>query len=634
MSTEIFNDPALTIAIALVAGMAMQILAHHIRVPGIVLLLLAGVALGPDGAGIVRPEALGQGLNTLIGFAVAIILFEGGLTLKFSRLKRAQRSIRQLVLFGGLATVIGAAIAVRFIMHWPWENSLLFGTLVMVTGPTVINPLLKRIKVKRTVATVLEAEGVLIDAVGAVVAIVALEATLSSDLDAQFAVPWHIVSRLGFGAVAGSVAGMVLILLQRFRRLIPEGIENVFTLSVVLALFQVSNTILPESGIAAVVAAGIVTGNWSKGALGELMKFKEELTILLIAMLFVLLAADVRVERIMSLGWPAVGVVLLLMFVIRPAAVLLGTAKSKLKWPERVFIAWIGPRGIVAAAVAAFFASAFNERGLPGGNDLRALVFMVIAITVLVAGITGGWLAGLLKVRRPRNDGWVVLGASSLARGLAKLFREVSNDTVVLMDTNMDHCKAAEADCTRVIHGNGLEPKYLQLAETDTRRGAIALTSNDEVNYLFIRRARDESREISRYAALKSTSASLTINMLQSAGVECLFGMPTDVEAWNHRFESKQVLIERWQFNSDPSQHSKLSALLEDYGGSGLIAAAVQRGSRLSPVGHNLILKAKDEVHCFVYASEQDAIHAYLNQLGWKLLGAVDKESYSTSSCE
>src|SRR6056297_3546734 len=313
MDISILSNPGLTIALALALGMICQALAHHMRIPGIVLLLAAGVAFGPDGAGLIHPSSLGPALNILTGFAVAVILFEGGINLKFQRLRRAQRSIQRLLLLGGPVTIAGAAVAVNLIMDWPWRNAILFGTLVMVTGPTVINPLLKRLNVKRSVATVLEAEGVLIDALGAVVATVALEAALSPAHGTPLVWGWHLVSRLGFGAFFGGAAGFLLLGLYRVRHLIPEGTENVFALAFVLALFKVSKTILTESGIAAVTMAGIVIGNFSSYALRNLVEFKEELTILLIGMLFVLLAADVRLAEVTVLGWPAMGVVATLM---------------------------------------------------------------------------------------------------------------------------------------------------------------------------------------------------------------------------------------------------------------------------------------------------------------------------------
>ncbi|MDY6824543.1 MAG: cation:proton antiporter [Thermodesulfobacteriota bacterium] len=442
----------------------------------------------------------------------------------------------------------GAAAAVHLVMDWPWQSAMPFGTLVMVTCPTVINPLLKRLKVKRSVATVLEAEWVLIDAVGAVVATVALEAALSPAHASPLVWLWHVVSRLGFGFLAGGLIGALLLLLYRVRRLIPEGTENVFTLAAILALFQGSNLILPESGIAAVTMAGLVIGNVSSSALRELVEFKEELTVLLIGMLFVLLAADVRLAQVVGLGWPAVGVVLVLMFLVRPAAVSAETAFSGLGWKERVFISWIGPRGIVAAAVASFFAAAFAEKGLPGGYELRALVFLVIAVTVMFAGLIGGWVAGALGLRRPSQLGWVILGTNALARGLAKLFKEDGQE-VVCIDANADHCK--EADCTRVIYGNGLRVRYLLRAEIDTRRGALALTANDEVNYLFIQKVKEEAKAIALWAALKNDSASLTAKMLHTSHAELVFGATADVDAWDRRFKAKQVHLQQWQCGSD-----------------------------------------------------------------------------------
>jgi NhaP-type Na+/H+ or K+/H+ antiporter len=633
MDIAIFENPGLTIALALALGMIAQALAHHLRVPGIVLLLAAGVACGPDGLAVIQPGTLGPGLNILTGFAVAVILFEGGINLKFRRLKLARRSIRQLILLGGLVTVAGAAAAAHWVMHWPWRSAVLFGTLVMVTGPTVINPLLRRLKVKRSVATVLEAEGVLIDAIGAVVATVALEAALSPVHGSPLVWGWHVISRIGFGAISGGLIGVLLLVLYRIRRLIPEGTENVFTLAVILALFQGSNMILAESGIAAVTMAGIVIGNFSSHALRDLVEFKEELTVLLIGLLFVLLAADVRLAQVVGLGWPAVGVVLALMFLVRPAAVLVGTSFSKLTWKERLFISWIGPRGIVAAAVASFFAASFDEKGLSGGYELRALVFLVIAVTVITAGLTGGLVSGILGLRRPSQVGWVILGANALARGWAKLFKEDGQE-VVCIDSNVDHCKAAENDCTRVIYGNGLQARYLLRAEIDTRRGAVALTANDEVNYLFVQKVKEETKMMPLWAALKNDSASLTTKMLHKSGAELAFGVPVDVEAWNRRFKAQQVHLQLWQCVSDPPKNANDNPMMTRYSGRGLIAAAVRRNKSLSPTGDGTRFKKEDQVYFFVSDPDTDSAADFLTHEGWRCLASIDKGLFTTSICQ
>ncbi|MBS3758757.1 MAG: sodium:proton antiporter [Desulfobacterales bacterium] len=624
-----FNNPALTIALALVVGMVMQAIAHHIRVPGIVLLLAAGVVFGPDGVGVIHPETLGPALNMIIGFAVAVILFEGGLNLKFSRLKQERRSIRYLIGIGGAITVAGGAVAARFILAWPWQTAVLFGTLVMVTGPTVINPLLKRLKVRRSVATVLEAEGVLIDAIGAVVAIVALEAALSQAHGSPAIWLWHVVSRLGFGIICGALIGMGLVGIFRLRRLIPEGTENVFTLCVVLGLFQGGNALLPESGIAAVTMAGVVMGNFGTHVLEDLAEFKEELTVMLLGMLFVLLAADIRLEQVRALGWPGVATVLTLMFVVRPAAVFAGTQLTELKWKEKLFIAWIGPRGIVAAAVASLFAAELINRGMPGGYELRALVFLVIAATVLSAGLTGGIVASILGLRRPSNFGWVIMGANELARAVAKLLKE-SGQEAVCIDSNVRHCRAAEADCTRVICGNGLQSRYLARAEIDTRKGAIALTPNEEVNYLFLQRVKAEVKDIFLYSSLQAGGTSLTGDMLARQSAEVIFGVPVDVDLWTHRFQQRRVYLQKWKYAGGTSKEFNVL----QYSPKSFVLAGVIRGGTLFPVGNRLRLKKGEEAFFFVFGPDAEAVAEYLLNTGWRPIERQAEEFFSTSICE
>lgn len=634
---DIFNNPSLTIALALAAGITAQTLAHHLRIPAIVVLLVTGVLLGPDLGDIIRPATLGNALGMLTGFAVAIILFEGGMSLKMARLKREQRSIRQLITIGGAVTVMGGALASRFVLGWDWRMSVLFGTLVMVTGPTVINPLLQRLKVKRNVAVVLEAEGVLIDAIGAIVAIVALEAALSPAGKSIFGAMIHVFERLGGGAAMGLVFGLLLVRLFKTRDVVPEGMENVFTLCLVLAVFQVANALLPESGIAAVTVAGIVVGNSSAHIREDLAEFKEELTVMMIAMLFVLLAADVRLAEVRALGWPGFFTVLALMLVVRPANVFAGTFKSKLTIKERLFIAWIGPRGIVAAAVASLFAAEFSKSGLAGGNELRALVFLVITVTVLCAGLTGGLVARLLGLKRPSNFGWVILGANELARTLAKLFKE-NGQEVVCIDANPEACTAAENDCTRVIFGNALRSSALLRAEIETRRGALAVTPNEEVNLLFIQKVSRLARSVQLFTALKRFSKSVSPKMAASAGADVLFGKPVDVEFWSVRIRRRQISLQYWEMaDSQPekirpekSQKEEMTALIKENAG---LAVALLRGEKLSPMGARVKYRRGDQVVVLTVAAERERIEASFQENGWRLMKTIEGEAFSTSQC-
>ena len=383
---------ALTVALALAAGMVAQSVALHLRIPGIVILLGAGILLGPDVAGVILPESLGTALPMLVGFAVAVILFEGGMNLNVKRLREQAGVIQLLLTVGALTTAAGGTIAARLLMEWPWRIAILFGTLVIVTGPTVITPLLRRIKVQRKLETILEAEGVLIDPIGAVIAVVALETVVG--LTGAGVTPGivGVIGRLGVGLAAGAAGGLVIAFLLRFRKVVPEGLENVFTLSAVLALYQICNFMIAESGIMAVTTAGLVVGNMRTRVHRDLAEFKEQLTVMLIGMLFVLLAADVRLESLRALGEPGLLTVAALMFVVRPVNVALSTWKSGLTLREKAFLAWLAPRGIVAAAVASLFAETLAAEGIAGGDEIRALVFLVIAATVLVQEpIPGDW---------------------------------------------------------------------------------------------------------------------------------------------------------------------------------------------------------------------------------------------------
>lgn len=612
LDLSVFNDPGLAIALALALGMIAQSLAHHLRLPSIVILLAAGIALGPDGLGLIQPAAIGSGMSLLTGFAVAVILFEGGMNLKFKQLRQTQQIIRRLLLSGGLFTMIGGALATHYILYWPWDISILFGTLAMVTGPTVVNPLLKRLRLRKKVATVLEVEGVLIDAIGAIVAIVALEAVLSPGHGNLLVWAGHVVARLGFGVVAGTAVAILLVWLFRVRRLIPEGTENVFTLSVVLVLFQGSNMIMHESGIAAVIAAGVVVSNYSTRVLKGLADFKEEITVLLIGLLFILLAADVRISQVTDLGIPGLLIVLLLMFIVRPLAVVVATWNSELSIKERLYISLIAPRGIVAAAVASFFAAAFADRGLDGGLELRAMVFMLIAVTVVFAGLTGGPIASILGLRRAKQEGWVILSANPLSRQLAWLLLHDGQE-VVCIDTNPEHCRSARNHCTRAIHGNGLQPDILDQAQIDTRRGALAISANEEVNYLFVKKVREEVRDITLYLVHHTPTSSLTDKMFDESDAEVLFSTAVDVEYWNHLIESSNANLQLWQLNDDSGS---LPAGAEN--SQGLLQLALRRNGRLVPVGSRLTVKPGDQVYFLVNHQQQDAIASMLQDSGWQ----------------
>lgn len=606
MVEAFFHNPNLTIALALVAGIVAQSLATHLRVPGIVLLLLFGVILGPDMLGVEHPEDLGEGLSAIVGFAVAVILFEGGMNLHLPRIQRAGAPIRRLITVGAVVTAIGATITVRAVMQWPWPLAVLFGTLVTVTGPTVVNPLLKRLRVEKQVSTILEAEGVLIDPIGAILAFVALEVVIHPTADNILLGIPELALTLGLGTGLGVVGGYVMSRMLKVRGLVPEGMTNVFTLSMVFALYQLSEGVMHESGIAAVTMAGIAVRYLGTPVERELLEFKEQLTVMLIGMLFILLAADVRLADVQALGWPGLITVLVLMAVVRPLTVLVSTMGTGLSWQQQAFVAYIAPRGIVAAAVASLFAVKLDEAGIEGGTELRALVFLVITVTVVSAGLTGGLVARLLGLRRPANVGWVILGAHSLARKMAHALI-AGGEEALLIDVNPENCRHAEEEGIRVLHGNAMKDTTLGRAELGTRIGAMGLTRNEEVNFLFVQKARHEARLQHLYVSLSDDATGVTAEMVHKAHAQILFGGAHDIERWSGRLDHGTARTVQARFvgikDEDPPTATDTRC------GELVLPLVYMRQGVLRPVHDGVTFKRNDQVVLVIDTNfEQDAL--------------------------
>ena len=605
-------SPALTIALALAAGIVCQVVARHLRMPGIVLLLGAGVVLGPDGLGAIRPQILGHDLHVLVGFATAVILFEGGLNLERKRLRRQAKVIQRLLTWGVIVTAVSAALAAKLILGWSWTLAAPFGALVVVTGPTVVTPLLRRIKVRREVETVLEAEGVLIDGIGAILAVVVIEVVTLPDLDLLHGLG-VLLLRLGVGAGAGLVGGLFLAGSLKITRLVPQDLDNPFTLVIVLALYQVCEAIMPETGIVAAIVAGMVVANAGITELRNLREFKEQLTVMLIGMLFVLLAADVRLSQITGLGLAGVLTVAVLMLVVRPAAVAVSTAGLGLPWQRRAFLAWVAPRGIIAAAVSALFAERLEAAGLHGGLELRALVFLVIVMTVVLQGLTARPLAVLLKLTRPSNQGYAILGAHALGRLVGGRLRQ-AGEPVVLLDGNAENCQVARAEGFDVIYGNALEERAQRAAQMESRRAAIGLLANSAINLRFVGRARRESQVSGALVALSTGRGQMEKDALKTENVRLLFGSRRDVVLWDLRLRRELAVLETWRLGG----RDELAATeLPRETRNRLLPLLRHRDERTVLVDESVRFTTGDEVEWLVFAEQADAAREWLREQGW-----------------
>jgi NhaP-type Na+/H+ or K+/H+ antiporter len=482
-------------AIALAAGMLAQTVAARLAIPSIVTLLAAGVVLGPDVLGLFDPSVFHAGRTDLVTLAVTVILFEGALALDLGRLRQQQWSIVLLLTIGSLVSLAAGTAAAHGLIGMPWSVAVLYGALMIVTGPTVVTPLLSRLTLDRRVRELLVSEGVLIDPVGAIIAIVAAEAVVRGHATAGS--PGHVLGPLAIvgvlgplaiGGVLGALAGIVMVRVLR-RRWVPDELVSPVVLGLVLAVAAIASRVSTDAGLMAAVVLGIVLGNGRLPELKRLREFKEALTVILLSLLFIVLAADLRLASVASLGWAGLGVVAVMMWAARPIAVALATLGSDLGIGQRAFVAWICPRGIVAAAVAGYFRDLLNGAGLPWGRELEALVFLTVAVTVIVQGLTARPIAHLLGVDVPRMIGTIVVGADHYGRLLARLLLALGRPAVVI-DRSALGCRAARKDGLPVFEGDALSAEVLEEAGARYADTVVAVTRNPELNELLAQRVK------------------------------------------------------------------------------------------------------------------------------------------------
>ena len=480
----------LQIVITVFAGITAQVLAAYLRVPSIVFLLMFGILLGSDGIGVLHPHMLGIGLEVIVALATAIILFEGGLNLDLQELGKVSTSLQLLVTLGTMVTLLGGSMAAHWLGEFPWPIAFLFASLVVVTGPTVVSPLLKQINVDRQVATLLEGEGVLIDPVGAILAVVVLNTILNNHTDFITAMS-SLILRLGIGGVIGAAGAWLMSLISKRANFLSFEVKNLVVLAGLWGLFALSQMVRSESGLMAVVVAGVVFGASSVPEERLLRRFKGQLTILSISVLFILLAADLSIASVFALGWGGVFTVLVLMFVVRPINIVLCTWNSDLNWRQKLFLSWVSPRGIVSASVASLFAILLTQRGVNGGEAIKALVFLTIIMTVVCQGLTAGWVANWLQITSKDAIGAVIVGCNPLSLLIARLFQE-RGEPVVMIDTDPQRSEQAEAQNLRVIASSALDTGVLEEAGLASMGTFLAMTSNGEVNFVLAQRAKEE----------------------------------------------------------------------------------------------------------------------------------------------
>lgn len=471
------------LASILVVGICARWLAWWLRLPAILLLLLGGLAAGPV-TGLLAPDALfGSLLLPIVSLSVAIILFEGGLSLRFRDLPHIGRVLRNLVSVGAAVTWVFGTIAAYALAGLDLKLALLLGAILVVTGPTVITPLLRDIRPTGQVGSILRWEGIVIDPIGATLAVLVFEGIVAGEFrQAATLVALGIVKTLAIGGILGFLGARALMLiLKPFWA--PDFLHNPLALMIVITVFTLANVLQDESGLLAVTVMGVLLANQKTVSIRHIVEFKENLRVLLISSLFILLAARLQLDDLTKLGLGSVAFLALLILVARPAAVALSTLGSELNWRERLFLAWMAPRGIVAAAVSSIFALHLAEAGYVQAERIVPLTFLVIIGTVALYGLTAGPVARWLRIAEANPQGVLIVGAYAWARPIASLL-QTAGFRVLLVDTNLANIAAARMAGLPAYHGSILAEHALEEMPLDGIGRLIAWTPNDEVNAL------------------------------------------------------------------------------------------------------------------------------------------------------
>ncbi|MGQ7247086.1 cation:proton antiporter [Halomonas sp. V046] len=475
--------PVIVFCLIAACGIGAQWLAWRWKIPAIVVMLIVGVLIGPV-SGVLDPHAIfGDLLEPLIAVAVALILFEGGLTLNFSRLADAEIAVKRLVFLGGPLVWVLSTLAGHFIGGLSWASASVLGGILIVTGPTVIIPLLRQASLKRRPAEILRWEAIINDPVGALAAVLAFELTIVAYSSEALSLT---LAHMALGSIAAGAFGYFtawLMILALKRGHIPEYLKVPVMIVFVMLTYAAPNALLHESGLLAVTVMGVVIGNSSLSSLEEIRRFKENITILLVSGVFILLAADVELARLLSLSPREIIFVLVVLFLVRPVAVFVSLVGVKLPLSEKLIVGWIGPRGVVAVAIAGLFGSRLVDLGVEDAAILPPLAFAIVAVTVVFHGFSLEPLSRRFNLKSTAVKGLLIVGANPFTLRLAEAIQSTGRP-VLIADRNFKRLRTVRGKDFPTYFGEVLSEEAELDMEMNQFDSLVALTDNDDYNAL------------------------------------------------------------------------------------------------------------------------------------------------------
>ena len=570
----------ITLSSIIILGIGAQWLAWRLKLPSILLLLIFGFIAGPL-TGFLKPdELMGDILLPIVSITVALILFEGGLTLKIKGLPKIGSALLLLLTAGVLITWAIAASAAYYIIGLNLQIAILLGAILVVTGPTVIGPLLRHIRPIGKVAKILKWEGIIIDPIGALLALLVFEAILIGGFqEASMVVLVSLGKILLFGTFIGfTFAWFLVLLLKKFW--IPDFLQETVTLSLVVAAFITSDVLQAESGLLATTLMGIVMANQKFVTVKHILEFKENLSVLIISFLFIILSARLDFTVFQNLSYTSLIFLSVLVFIARPASVFLSTIGSGFSWKERVFLSWMAPRGIVAAAVSSIFALRLAETNLPQTEFLVPITFIVIVGTVALYGLTAAPLARYLKVAQANPQGVLLVGAHSWGIELAKVLKE-NEFAVAVIDTNRENIYKARMAEIPAYQVSALSEQLIDELSLDGIGKLLALTSNDEANSLACLHLRDlfDSKEIYQLKPAEKTKGNEQSFLPKHLRGRYLFGEEISFDYLTDKLAPGSIIK-----TSKLTEEFDFSAYLEHYGNEVVLLFIITEDKQLEVI--------------------------------------------------
>lgn len=468
-------------------GIMSQMLSRFLKMPVIVFLIISGIILGPEVLNLIDPALFGMGLRAIVAFAVVIIVFDGGINIDIRHLRQGSKSIFRLSTLGAVITMIGATLAAHFLVGLDLIYAALFGALAAATGPTVIAPIVRHTRVNERIGKTLEAEGVFNDAVSVILAAVVFELIATPHAGPIGYGIAQLIIKIGIGITIGLLSGTFMKSILNMTMTTPQ-LARLLTTTLILITFSMAEVIAAESGIMAVAIAALVLGTANIRYKESIREFKGDLTMILLPVIFIILASFIKFDYILGLGMGGIAVVIILMFVVRPIAVAICTYNSNLKLHDKIFVSLIGPRGVVPASMATYFALQIRATNPQASDTILGLIFLTIIITVLFTGFSAGFIARKLKVI-PMEI--LIIGAGGVGRSLAKRLKG-RGENVVLVDTDEENCQKAINDGLYAVQGDGGDVTTLKKAGIERARYLVATTDQDNTNLLVCQMAKSK----------------------------------------------------------------------------------------------------------------------------------------------